>query len=1060
MAVMDVSFDGTATLGKSARGQNHESAWLRMSVRLGGHEDIVTLFYGSNCPAAGNNHSESHFRVLRALWAQRQARGALLPGIEMKPLAVGTVDKMMSAADKVMSVDVGSSLSVSDWNEIDHKEVVAKTKAGASYRTMLEIQPWEPSSGASLDEEKAFAWFYVQRRDIDLYKKLAKQCFEKRYKEVSDDKALAKEVGLHSKDSIEEDLLKLKGEGKHTLQWLKAVEKSTPQDMLFLRRAALDGGPSSIEWKVSKACWAALGDHPKRTAFEDMYQCTNKVVQSSQGGKPMRHKHQEELLEMVDDHLQKMSSGSKLPLHMILSTPTGSGKTFSAILLHLKVLRELHPDTVLVYSVLKRVGQECEAHNLVYWTAAKDGQLHQVRRPYSIRTRKPPKGAETGQSGTMKEQLDATSLNGRDLRDRGHGKPGIIIADIHSTAAILEVTKSELPTSTFSARNVVLYFDEPNMGIHQDPDILEVVQRIVGQLPMTAILASATLPSWSRLEGWWKSCPMAATRTVISQPPFDLPMSTLSLFDANATHLRPLNPLALFKSHAEFCALTAHNERLRILLLRHFTARQGNDLLGVTEEKPEWLALQSNVRTLRETLEPQLRHLTQAQFNQLRTKWASSASGGAPTAAPRIQDCLSKTGVTMVATLDARRVALELAGYGDQEKWAEEVHKVKGKCRAGARFDKKASKEKERTRKDDEDAGPGDGDAPSGGVELRKGVHVTAEEVNQCDDDTLVMLTKGIAFACSAGAEAIVKRLYQQALLHIPEKATVSKLPPIHTLVVDYSSVYGTDCNAVDTIILMEDLGEKLTWEDHQQFLGRLRRDGKAIYLSLQTLRKAVIGTSSPMELEPYGAGASAVGREGTPSTTGDGPFARVQTELLEALSQKLEPTKMAQELNAARKELGLAAGDMASHVFVALLALALPAPAKCSDKHTSLFASNASDKERMKVVQIKLQKYGAVVSAFAKSTADQAKVMKGFADMCGERGAYAGKGGARLLPIVMHTLKVAYDEDVLTEEGIFAWAQAAKKQEEDDKFLKTATPFITWLQEAEDDDEEEEDED
>ena len=29
--------------------------------------------------------------------------------------------------------------------------------------------------------------------------------------------------------------------------------------------------------------------------------------------------------------------------------------------------------------VLKRVGQECEAHQVVYWTAAKDGDLHQVR---------------------------------------------------------------------------------------------------------------------------------------------------------------------------------------------------------------------------------------------------------------------------------------------------------------------------------------------------------------------------------------------------------------------------------------------------------------------------------------------------------------------------------------------------------------------------------------------------------------------------------------------------------------------------------------------------------
>ena len=54
------------------------------------------------------------------------------------------------------------------------------------------------------------------------------------------------------------------------------------------------------------------------------------------------------------------------------------------------------------------------------------------------------------------------------------------------------------------------------------------------------------------------------------------------------------------------------------------------------------------------------------------------------------------------------------------------------------------------------------------------------------------MLSKGVAYACSEGTEPLVKRLYQQALLYIPEAAV--KLPPIHVLVVDYSSVYGTDC--------------------------------------------------------------------------------------------------------------------------------------------------------------------------------------------------------------------------------------------------------------------------
>jgi hypothetical protein len=73
-----------------------------------------------------------------------------------------------------------------------------------------------------------------------------------------------------------------------------------------------------------------------------------------------------------------------------------------------------------------------------------------------------------------------------------------------------------------------------------------------------------------------------------------------------------------------------------------------------------------------------------------------------------------------------------------------------------------------------------------------------------------------------------VARLYTQTLLHAPERAFAAKLPPIHTVCVDYSSVYGTDSVAVDTIVMTDELGSRLSWEDHQQFLGRLRRDGTA----------------------------------------------------------------------------------------------------------------------------------------------------------------------------------------------------------------------------------------
>lgn len=79
-----------------------------------------------------------------------------------------------------------------------------------------------------------------------------------------------------------------------------------------------------------------------------------------------------------------------------------------------------------------------------------------------------------------------------------------------------------------------------------------------------------------------------------------------------------------------------------------------------------------------------------------------------------------------------------------------------------------------------------------------------------------------------------------QALLRIPDNRL--KKPPLHVLVVDYSAVYGTDCAAVDTLYLQPDLGNLLSWADHQQFMGRLRRDGLVVYPSYDMLFYAATG--------------------------------------------------------------------------------------------------------------------------------------------------------------------------------------------------------------------------
>ena len=40
-----------------------------------------------------------------------------------------------------------------------------------------------------------------------------------------------------------------------------------------------------------------------------------------------------------------------------------------------------------------------------------------------------------------------------------------------ATAALVKASREAEPHSSFAAPNLVLYFDEPNMGIHLDPQV-------------------------------------------------------------------------------------------------------------------------------------------------------------------------------------------------------------------------------------------------------------------------------------------------------------------------------------------------------------------------------------------------------------------------------------------------------------------------------------------------------------------------------------------------------------------------------------------------------------
>lgn len=162
--------------------------------------------------------------------------------------------------------------------------------------------------------------------------------------------------------------------------------------------------------------------------------------------------------------------------------------------------------------------------------------------------------------------------------DGSKAKPDMIVADIYATAQILRVAASVPADHPLHASKMVLYFDEPNMGIDLDAGVQAAVQEVMRHAPATTVLASATLPtSWGVLDPWWQ--PVPAHREVITQEPYQLPIARLAVFDASHTPLQVKyhSPFDLFKSFADFRTYIGDMRR-RVLLLRHLTTEQAQEL--------------------------------------------------------------------------------------------------------------------------------------------------------------------------------------------------------------------------------------------------------------------------------------------------------------------------------------------------------------------------------------------------------------------------------------------------------------------------------------------------
>jgi len=930
---------------------------------------------------------------------------------------------------------------------------------------MREIAPWDGALEAppGLLEGKVFEFFYVQRKEADLWKTLVKECFPKKYEEASNDKAEKKRLQSLWAQAVLDEIKAMREHGKHTLRWLTAVVEAQAADHLFLRREALKHGEGSVEAIAAKIVWDQCSNRIKDQAFEAMHLWTNKGGAQS-GGVARMYKHQHELLVELDKHYEATSRATQndtpmpMPLHVILSTPTGSGKTFTALMVHLRLLKTKHPNVILVYSVptkqvLKRVGQECEAHAAPYWTAARDhsgdGTLHQVRRPYSIRDKARNRKAMRAKaaigeklsagSGTIEQQLEYAADVGYKLKDRGAGKPDIIIADLNTTASLLKAAHNAKPESFYHKNNLLLYFDEPNMGIHLDPNVLGVVSTIQSHMPIAAVLASATLGPWEGLEQWWRG-PVEARQITISLEPYDLPMSTLHVWSEEKSSLAPISPLGIFDNYAEFQRIMK-DARMPTLLLRHLSSRQGNDLMDIKGPGGEWEKIQGDVKSLRLAVEPIFKGLSYADFTRLKKEWATGQ--GAPKKHEGIRGALSKEGVTMVGCIDPRKVAMILAGYLDQEEWIQDVHKLNNKLKEAERLMKESAKAEKKAKKKDEEEEAQMGDETEGQIgliTLRPMLKVSVAEALESDIDTLVMLSKGIAYACGSGTDPMVKRLYNQALLTVPDSLK-GRAPPLNVLVVDYSSIYGTDCPAVDTLLLQEDLGRLLAWEDLQQFLGRLRRDGTAIFYSMRTLRRAALGPGAEQEADKAEAEYQH----------------DVEVAMLDFQDKPRDVDAEAQALSALAESKGRSASETAAFAAVAVLSMVLPAPANLPEGAPKVHPAEAggTDKELLAALKKRLEPNCELLETLLKKRADQVKAIEKMEALALSASPFVKRtGGVRYLGAAGLALKVLYDEDVLSEEAVIAWGQAkeaaaALDPDMDARFLEKAKPFIEWLQEA-----------
>jgi hypothetical protein len=576
------------------------------------------------------------------------------------------------------------------------------------------------------------------------------------------------------------------------------------------------------------------------------------ILQSVKNKTLPPYPHQRELLDGISTHL---GSSTQEALMIGYQTPTGSGKTFSFLLLQ-DHLKKNFPDTTVIMaapsSLISRAVHEMEGQRESnYWSMfLTDNGEYKVLRPYSSmknvhreRTKwqgcvaeddKQFMGKKSGDKGDETKRRDPTltqqfyQANTARVK-AGDSVPNVILADIFAVCKLMQELDEPIPHETIKMptwlrkQNMVLFIDEPNMGIF-NPEILACMQEILRRKPFITVLASATLGDWDTIPAWWRGSP--GKLQIITSSPYEQPCLKLLRAEAEVQRIHQLTPLDLCQTPDEVqLTVTGLNTRQQAAVMRYFTKAQIAMLTDMSESTP--------LATLRENhLLPELQH----PHDNILARLGKDKTGEL---FARTRNILSKTGMTLVAALDPYKTAMELCGYKTQEEYFNAKHAMQSKARNAISAEakrlkalEKASKSKRRSDEDRLD----DDDMATTRVKIGR-TELTVSEIEEImhdnDIDTLLFLENGIVINTSS-ANRTARQLFQRAVLSLPEKMldAATKRPAIHCLVTDYSGIFGIDCAGIRRVVILDDLASFLSQDDIIQATGRVRREGEILVMS------------------------------------------------------------------------------------------------------------------------------------------------------------------------------------------------------------------------------------